>query len=332
MGKSEFDQVLEVIYRAILRETVSFNYYYRAGNDASLPDGVRGLLAKLAEEEREHRKILIREYTAIQKGWSGKGPGDEDRGGVSYIVPESPEFVSLKTPEKLDIKAVSLPARLVGGDHIFSRLVSSRDGSELGLFLTLYDAMGHGIETTRINSAAASILGEYLDSSTSADAEKEILSPSRAVNHLNAHFSSMFQGTGVFLTLFSAYFDLAGRTLNYTIAGHEPPIIVRRDGALESLYNTQLIIGIDEERNYLEHEVPFKQGDTLCLFSDGILEAQDPGGGFYGRQRLKDALKVHSGRSAGDTVLGVLEDLRNFCSGEPLKDELTIAVASCCSN
>ena len=330
MGKSELEQVLEVVYRAILRETVSFNYYYKAGNDTSLPDGVRGLLAKLAEEERGHRKILLNEYTAIQKGWSAGSPGSGDDGGISYVIPEAPEFAALSVPSSLDVKAVTLPARLVGGDHIFTRVVTSPDGSDRGVFLILYDAMGHGIETTRINSAAASILGDYLDSSVSSDAESDLLSPSRLVSHLNRRFSLQFEGSGVFITLFAAFFDTINGTVSYTTAGHEPPMVVRRDGTLDSLYNTQLIIGIDHERKYMEYSVPFGSGDSLCLFSDGVLEAEDPQGEFYGRERLNRVLATLAGASAGDIVRAILSDLREFCSGSRMKDELTLAAVSCC--
>ncbi|OPL18316.1 MAG: hypothetical protein AVO35_05575 [Candidatus Aegiribacteria sp. MLS_C] len=330
MGKNELAQVLDVVYRAILRETVSFNYYYRASNDPSLPDGVRGLLGKLAEEERGHRKILLKEYTAIQKGWSGRGQHSSEEGSISYSIPEDPEFLSLPAPVQLDVEAVSLPSRLVGGDHILGRVAESGEGSGGGLFLILYDAMGHGIETTRFNSAAASILGEYLDATSSADAETEILSPSRAVTRLNADFSGQFQGSGVFLTLVAVYIDPVGGVLKYSIAGHEPPLIIRSDGTMESLYYTQLLIGIDQERRYMEYSVPFTQGDRLCVFSDGILEARNSAGEFYGRHRLNRVLAGCSERSAKEIVNRILADLREFCGDETLEDEVSVAVVGCC--
>ncbi len=330
MGKSELELVLEVLSKAILRETLSFNYYFKAGKDTSLPDGVRGLLTQLAEEERVHRKLLLNEYTAVQKGWGGKGHEGKNAGSISYSIPENPEFVPLAAAENLDIKAVSFPARLVGGDNILARVIRERGKGDTGMFVTLYDVMGHSIETTKINSMAASVLGEYLDNTLSSDAEKEILSPSRAVSHLNREFSSEFEGRGIFLTLFSAYIDTEKNSIKYTTAGHEPPMVVRKNGQVDSLFDTQLVIGIDGLREYYENSIPFERGDMLCFFSDGILEAKNPAGNFYGRQRLSDVLSKQRGKSAGETVLGILEDLREFCSEEPLEDELTIAVVSCC--
>ncbi len=330
MAASELDQVLDVIYRAILRETSSFNYYYGSSNDPSLPDGVRGLLAKLAEEERGHRKMLLQEYRAIQKGWGDSDPASGERSGLSYQLPEEPEPVKLPTASSLDVMAVSLPAMLLGGDNILTRVITSPDGRDIGMFLVLYDAMGHGIETTRINSSAASILGEYMDSSVSAAAQSEMLSPARVVSHLNARFSQEYSDSGVFLTMFAGYFDLVAKTLRYTIAGHEPPMIMRSTRSLEPLFDTQLIVGIDQGRKYQEHTVDFGHSDSLCLFSDGILEARDPDGEVYGRQRLNDALAELAGGSSQDILRGVLRKLRNFCHGRPMEDELTMIIVNCC--
>ncbi|MCK5116678.1 MAG: SpoIIE family protein phosphatase [Candidatus Aegiribacteria sp.] len=330
MGKSELELVLDVLSKAILRETLSFNYYFKAGKDSSLPDGVRGLLTQLAEEERIHRKLLLTEYTSIQKGWSGNDLEGEESGSICYTIPVTPDFIPLAAPDNLDMKAVSLPARLVGGDNILARIVRKRGSAEIGLFVTLYDVMGHSIETTRINSMAASVLGEYLDGTFSSEADEEMLSPAMAVTHLNTQFSNEFEGKGIFLTLFSAYFDLARNRIVYTTAGHEPPMLRRKNGKVDTLFNTQLVIGIDSRRKYEERSIPFDHGDTLCFFSDGILEAKNPEGDYYGRQRLSDTLSGYRGKSSEETLLGILEDLREFSSGEQMEDELTIAVISCC--
>ena len=280
MGKSHLQMILDVLARAVVKETLSFNYYFKAGKDTSLPDGVRGLLSQLAEEERAHRKLLLNEYTETQRGWGGKSPDGEDTGSISFSIPDNPHFVPLQAAEDIDFSAVSLPARLIGGDNILARVIRKRPNDYIGMFFTLYDVMGHSLETTRINSRAASILGEYLDNFLSTDAEKEILSPARVVRHLNGEFSREYEGQGVFLTLFAAFIDLTGNSICYTTAGHEPPMIVRDNGQVDSLFNTQLVIGIDPHLKYSERTIPFDRGDTLCFFSDGILDAKNPAEDF----------------------------------------------------
>jgi len=325
MAKSEKEQVLDIISKAILRETFSYNYYFKAGQDETMPDGVRGLLSQLAQEERGHRKLLIREYTAVQKGWSSRSE-DEPGNPISYSIPPKPDEIPVEKMDRIDFSAVSLPAKLVGGDNLLVRPVRDVKGSETGLFVVLYDAMGHGIETTRVNAFAADILGDLLNVPVSADAEKQVLSPARVVTELNGGFSREFQGQGVFITLFAIYIDLSDSTITYTTAGHEPPMIHRSDGRIDMLFNTQLIVGIDSDKQYSEQSVAFGRGEKLFFFTDGILEAEDHENEHFGRKRLAESLARHASGSSRKTVRGILKDLSSFIGDRPMNDELTRAV------
>ena len=326
MAKSELEQILEILSRAIMRETASYSYYFKEARDPALPRSVQGLLSQLSEEERVHRKLLLREYTAIQKGWGSDEKKRTQKGQITYLLPSSAEPVPLSRTGRIEIQSVSLPAKLVGGDNFIAREVRTPDRTVSGIFFTLYDVMGHGLETTRANSAAASVLGEFLDTSLSAEAEKEIFSPSKAVTHLNGIFSRDFAEKGVFLTLFAAFIDLEKDRLTYTVAGHEPPMIVRNGGKVDSLFNTQLLVGIDEGRKYQEDTVNFEKGESLCVFTDGILEAADGAGNFYGRERLRDVLSEAERMTASGILVETMQDLTDFCAGEPMKDELTLVV------
>lgn len=326
MGKGEIQQILGVLTRAIKRETASYSYYFRAGRDGSLPDSVRGLIAQLAEEERVHRRLLLDQYISLQRDWKGKDSSGRDGGGISYSVPPKVSFQPLRISEDIDIQAVTLPTRMIGGDNVLVRAAKNRSGTTTGAFVALYDVMGHAIETTRANAFAASILGECLDSTMCSDDLREVNSPSKLITHLNAKFVGEFQSLGVFLTLFSAFIDTEESEIVYTAAGHEPPMILRGDGRVDSLFNTQLIVGIDERQTYTESKIPLNSGDTLCIFTDGILEARNPEGDFYGRDELRDSLIRWGGSDAGAALTGIMGDLRAFCGDQPLQDEVTVVL------
>ncbi|MCK4235856.1 MAG: SpoIIE family protein phosphatase [Candidatus Krumholzibacteria bacterium] len=322
---SEIQQVLQVLSKAIIRETAAFNYYYKGSEDASFPPGVRGLLSRLAEEERMHRHLLMNEYIAVEKGWQG-APSEGKGHDLSYAVPDEPVYVSLDVSSDLEVTAVSLPARLVGGDNILSTVIRDHNGKETGTFLLLYDVMGHSIETTEINALAARVLGEYLEASCSVKMEKELVSPQKVVQHLNEKISEKFEGQGVFLTLLCALFDSENKMMTYTLAGHEPPFLVNDRGSVGSLLNTQLIVGIDAGFRYLEHKVPFREGDLLCIFSDGIVEAENAAGEIYGRERVAGIMEKFWEMPSEAIVRSMLSDLREFCWGMPLKDEVSIVI------
>ena len=325
MGEEEKEQILKVLSGAIQRETGAFNFYSKKGEDQTLPRSVRGLLSRLAEEERRHRRLLLGEYMSVKKGWNESE--DRERGKtISFSVPEKLELTPLEVSSDLETAAVSLPSRLVGGDNVISFVLRGPGGKQTITVLLLYDVMGHSLETTEINGMAARIVGEYGEMSGSSRVEAEQMSPKRIVDLLNKNIYEVYGGEGMFLTMICVLFDLEKGTFTYTCAGHEPPFVVLDDGKAASLLNTQLIVGIDPEYPYREHEVPFGGGDLLCIFSDGVIEAKNGNGDYFGREGVKKMLEENAGRSPREIIEAALEGVGRFLGGRPLEDEVSIVV------
>jgi hypothetical protein len=325
VGIDEREEILKVLSGAIIRETNAFNFYYKGSENQNIPAGARGLLSRLAEEERVHRQLLVNEYKAIEKGWNGEH-GEEGEPALSYIIPDDPSFTPLELSERLEAIALTLPSRLVGGDSIFSRIIRDHGGNPQGTLLLLYDAMGHSMKTTEINGFAAKAIGEYVDSVTLSGMETEMLSPKKIVSVLNEKIADRYEGEGVFLTVLCVLFDCGRGTLTYTCAGHEPPFLVDGSGKASSLLQTQLIAGIDPAFHYREHSMPFGPGDIICIFSDGIVEAEDAEKEIYGRSGISKILEETREGTPEDIVAGVLSGLKGHLGGSPLKDEVSIIV------
>ena len=325
MSNDEREQILKVLSGAIIRETNAFNFYYKGSENESLPPGARGLLARLAEEERVHRQLLVNEFKAIEKGWNGR-PGEAGEAELSYGIPDEPSYTPLELSERLEAVALTMPSRLVGGDNIFSRIIRDYSGKAMGTLLLLYDAMGHSMKTTELNALAAKAVGEYVDSVSLSRMEKEMLGPKKVVSLLNEKIAEKYEGEGVFLTVLCVLFECSKGTLTYTSAGHEPPFIVDSSGKASSLLQTQLIAGIDPAFRYREHSMPFGEGDIFCVFSDGIIEAEDADEAIYGRSGISKILEENRNKDPRDIVAGVLAGLENHIGGKPLKDEVSIIV------
>lgn len=323
MSAEERDEILKVLKGAILRETNAFNYYNKGAEDRSMPASVRGLLSRLAEEERNHRRLLMNEFSAVKKGWMEDEGGEEEH-GLSYTIPEELPATSLEVAADLEAAAVSLPSRLVGGDNVFSYVVSDHSGKHLGTLFFLYDVMGHSVATTEINALAARAVGEYMEESSSARMEKELLSPKKIVRLLNQRLNDQFEGEGVFLTMFCAYFDCDSGTISYTCAGHEPPFIIHDNGKIGSLLHIQLIVGIDPEQQYRENKLPFEKGDVLCVFSDGIIEARNEDDDMFSREQMAEILESSWRKSPAEIIKDVLEGVRKYTDNKPMKDEVSI--------
>ncbi|HER43638.1 MAG TPA: hypothetical protein ENO08_04175 [Candidatus Eisenbacteria bacterium] len=325
MSEDDKKQILKVLSGAIQRETGAFNFYSKKGEDLALPPGVRGLLTRLAEEERRHRRLLLNEYLSVKKGWH-EGEKREKGRTLSFSIPEQLTLTPLEVSSGLDTAAVSLPSRLVGGDNVLSFVLRGPGGEETITALLLYDVMGHSLETTEINGLAARLVGEHGEMSGSSRVEAEQMSPKRLVGLLNRNIYEKYGGQGVFLTMICVLFDLEEGVFMYTCAGHEPPFVVLDGGKAASLLNTQLIAGIDPEYSYREHEVPFGGGDLLCIFSDGIIEAKNGKGEYFGREGVKRILEENAERSPRDIIEAVLEGVGRFLGDNQLEDEVSIVV------
>jgi serine phosphatase RsbU (regulator of sigma subunit) len=321
----ERDQILKVLSGAIIRETNAFNFYYKGSENPSIPAGARGLLARLAEEERVHRQLLVDEYKAIEKGWNGK----RDEGGepeLEYVIPEDPSFTPLELSERLEAVALTLPSRLVGGDSVFSRVLKDHSGNSRGTLLLLYDAMGHSMKTTEINGFAAKTVGEYVDSVSMSKMETEMLSPKKIVTQLNEKVAEKYEGEGIFLTALCILFECDSGSITYTCAGHEPPFLVDSSGKASSLLQTQLIVGIDPAFRYREHSMPFGPGNVFCVFSDGIVEAENDESAIYGRGGISKILEDNRNGTPKEIIYSVLGGLKEHLGRKTLKDEVSIMV------
>jgi serine phosphatase RsbU (regulator of sigma subunit) len=325
MSEKEKEQILKVLSGAIQRETGAFNFYSRKSEDPTMPSGVKGLLARLAEEERKHRRLLVTEYMSVKKGWVERE--DAKKGKIlSYDLPEKLDFIPLETAGDLEIAAVSLPSRLVGGDNILSFVLSGQSGKETQTVLVLYDVMGHSLETTVVNALAARIVGEHGEMSGTGSFDKGQMSPKSIVGLLNKGLYEEYGGEGTFLTMLCVLFDREEEVLTFTCAGHEPPFVVMDDGKVASMLNTQLIVGIDPDYPYREHEVPFGKDNLFCVFSDGIIEVKNEKGEYFGREGVKKVLERCKDKPPRDIVVDMLEEVGAFIGDRHIEDEVSIII------
>lgn len=222
----------------------------------------------------------------------------------SFLVRDFPAL------ERLDVHAVNVSSREVSGD--FYDFVPAGDGQWL---LAIADVTGKGVP--------AALLSSMLQASLRTQAGSEP-SPARIVANMN-RLAYRSTHTDQFATFFMGRLDERSLSLAYTNAGHNPPVVLRRDGRLEMLETGGVIVGILEEFSYAEDTVHLEGGDLLLAYTDGVTEAMGPDDEFYGEERLHALLAaLPAGLSAKDTVDRILADLARFLSGRECGDDLTL--------
>ena len=110
----------------------------------------------------------------------------------------------------------------------------------------------------------------------------------------------------------------------YTTAGHNPPILVRADGAVEHLRTGGPVLGILDDANYEEGRTELRPGDLLFLYTDGVTEAQNSAEEEFGDTRLEATLRAHRELPVGEIVLAVLAAVRTHEAGVAASDDVTI--------
>jgi phosphoserine phosphatase RsbU/P len=128
-----------------------------------------------------------------------------------------------------------------------------------------------------------------------------------------------------FVSLVHAVLDRSRATLTYANAGHPPPLLLRSDGTVHRLDQGGPVLGMIEDADYQEGELPLRPGDRLVLYTDGVIEAEGRMGEL-GEKRLRAALRGMRGLAAADAARAVLDRAVEFADGGPLQDDATVVV------
>lgn len=144
----------------------------------------------------------------------------------------------------------------------------------------------------------------------------------QVMQHVNADFARDTRPTQ-FATLFLGVIDEPRCQLSYCSAGHEPPVLVRK-GEATVLEGGGMALGIDPDEPYDVNVVELAPGDILAIFTDGITEARDAGGLFYGRERVKAFLGATRRKSAAKVCDDLLRQVSWFAGGAPHADDIAI--------
>lgn len=203
-----------------------------------------------------------------------------------------------------------LPAHPVGGDAFDYGLCLR------GLSLTISDVAGKGLP--------AAMLMASVHGSLKGVCSRDLPIPEK-VRLLDEHVRS--QGTpGRFVTMFYAELDLERALLRYVNAGHNYPLLRRRDGALLSLEAGGLPLGLDMGRGYELGEAEMRPGDALLLYSDGVTEMLGPDQRQFGEERLREVWRQVRAHPPQSCVERLLDELSAFRGQVPQSDDVTLVV------
>jgi serine phosphatase RsbU (regulator of sigma subunit)/DNA-binding NarL/FixJ family response regulator len=132
----------------------------------------------------------------------------------------------------------------------------------------------------------------------------------------------------MFVTVFYGILDPVSGRLTYCNAGHNPPFLLNAEnqGPVQALSRTGLPLGVFEDAAWTQGAVQIAPGDMLLLYTDGITEAQDRQGAFFGEKRLLDVTQATLGHSAKEIQDALIRQVREFAGDAPQSDDITLMV------
>jgi sigma-B regulation protein RsbU (phosphoserine phosphatase) len=226
------------------------------------------------------------------------------------LLPSDPPHV-----EGLDIAGRLITAERVGGDYYDVFFTDAKKPS-----FVVADVSGHSIGAALIMAAFRSAIRSQKD----ADYSPSILS--QRINSIL--YDDLFQSEQ-FISMTYLQYLKSRQTVQYTAAGHPPPLIWRAvDGKFEEIGTGDPLLGIEQRGVFHEKQMVVSKGDVIVMYTDGIVEALAGGSRAdrFGRDRMVECLKDAVVGSARQIVDVLVESVQAFADPDPLRDDITALV------
>lgn len=269
---------------------------------------------RLADSRRQlksewDKESALRLDLAAARAASERSEGELDaaRDIQMSLLPSRQDLARLD--DRFDIAALLEPMSAVGGDFF---KVMPLDGRRLVFFVG--DVADKGVPAALLMSRAVTLLEA---AAVTAESPAAMLRRVGGVLARDNH-------SGMFVTVLIGVIYLDSGECTLASAGHEPPLLRRYDGGVESVpLQTGPALGFDEHADYPELPLQLEPGDLLMAYSDGVTEAEDAQGRAFGEQGIARQLELTKPQLAAEAVDAVADAVDSHRAGAP-RDDLTV--------
>jgi len=224
-------------------------------------------------------------------------------------------FVGLVGPEipGYDLACHYEQAYEVGGDF-FDVFRLARRGRPLSVVVA--DVTGKGIAAALLMAFARPLIHAAIDNTTG---------PADALERTNRILRE--RRASLFITALCGALTLSTGRIRVANAGHEPPLLVRRDGSpIAPLEGSGPLLGAFPSLDLAESVATLDPGDAIVLYTDGVTDARSATGERFDDARLLAAIDAARGGSAAAIVESIIGAVDRFQGGTPAADDVTLVV------
>ena len=217
-------------------------------------------------------------------------------------------FPAFPNRREFDIYATMTPAKEVGGDFYDFFLV---DDDHLAVVIA--DVSGKGVPAALFMVIAKTLIKDHTQSGKP---------PEEVFTEVNRQLCEA-NDENLFVTAWMG--EISTGKLVYVNAGHNPPVIGRKNGETEFLRSRPgfVLAGLDFTK-YRAGSLELMPGDLLYLYTDGVTEAMNTAQELYGEERLKRTLDANVSAAPEEIFKAVKKDLDDFVADAPQFDDITM--------
>ncbi len=226
---------------------------------------------------------------------------------LSMLPHTFPPFPDLP---QIDLFAMLKSAREVGGD-LYDFFVKDKDQ----FYFAIGDVSGKGVPASMFMAMTRTLLR------TISDKESE---PGTILQALNRALSNNNE-SNMFVTFFLGVIDLTTGKLKYANAGHNPPVLIRKNGAVEVFPPAGAIpLGLFESFEYQGAHLQLQPGDAVFSYTDGVSEAENQAKELFDEKRMLEVLKKDGHQSPRALIASIEQALNRHVQDYPQSDDITM--------
>lgn len=203
------------------------------------------------------------------------------------------------------------------------------DDDHIGFYLL--DVAGHGITAAMLSVTLSKTIYPYLLQSNviksySQDGKVIINSPAKVLANLNAQFQNSEDSTQYF-TIVYCIVSIKDKTLTLSRGGHPAPILLSENGNITFVGQNGFPVGMIQEMDYEEVTIPFNPGDSLFIYSDGVIECRNNENILFSINRLTQLITENYKVNNDEFYVTLLKVLSDWKTEDEFEDDISIFTA-----
>ena len=224
----------------------------------------------------------------------------------------------------IDFQSLDISAQTVSSEHVDGDFYDFFKQNNNSLDLLIGDVMGKGVPAALLAAATKSQFLQAFNYLIASSQNFTLPEPEQVINLVNSEITQRFISIESFVTLCLARFDFSNGNITIVDCGHTKTIHYHKStGGCSLIQGDNMPLGFLESEVYKQWSYPMENGDIFLFYSDGVTEAIDEKGEFFGLPRLMELVRKNNISQVKGLTRIIIENVSEFTGSDKFEDDLT---------